>query len=256
MFYGLERDHEHETHQQIGREENALVLRQILEELDIIFSCCNSKDILDLKNQFCFKNLYLFYEKRIPLNSSCEDNFEKYWENGLRLETSGAEYDHAQLAYKHNNDAEFEEINLLSEFYKNENDQKVYPENIYISRKNYKRAHLMENETEEYLNKIGYQTVYYEDYSIQDQINFCREAKNIVCYLGTSIVNIIISKTKANVYIINLDDPSLANFSNDMISWYSRYLYRSNIKNSILYVENRKDLDFVKNIFDGEKNEQ
>jgi hypothetical protein len=249
MFYGLEKEEEHETHQDIRKEEDASILRYWLDYLDIKFTCLNAQSIYKIKDNFSFKNLYIFYEKRFNLTVKCEDVFEKYWNKSLKLEISDSKYDHYQHPWTHNNHVHIQDLIFLSNQLISKDLNIDTYDKIYISRKKYQRKHDMEDKIENYFNEIGYHTVYFEDLSQHEQIEICKNAKEAVCYLGSSLVNLMLSKTKALVYVIDSDDFSNPNFSSEMTNLYSFLMTNLNVKNSLLTCNNENDLNFIKDIF-------
>jgi hypothetical protein len=250
MFYGLEKEEEHEMHQEIKKEQDASILRYWLDYLNINFTCHNAQSINKIKDEFCFKNLYIFYEKRFNLSATCDDFFEKYWDQSLRIETSKFKYDHYHHPWTHNNHVHIQDLIFLSNQLVSEDLNIDTYSKIYISRKKYQRRHEMEDEIENYFNKIGYHTVYFEDLSQHEQIQICKNAKEVVCYLGSSLVNLMLSKTKALVYVIDFDDSNNPNFSSEMTSLYSFLMNNLKVKNSLLSCNNKNDLNFIKDIFE------
>jgi hypothetical protein len=63
--------------------------------------------------------------------------------------------------------------------------------NIYVSRSRTRRSAFWEKDLETYLLEKGFEIVYAEDYSIVDQIELFRDAKNIVGVHGAGLTNAI-----------------------------------------------------------------
>ena len=80
--------------------------------------------------------------------------------------------------------------------------------NFYISRSRTRRSAFWEKGLETYLLEKGFQIVYAEDYSIVDQIELFRDAKNIVGVHGAGLTNAIWS---ANCSLIELMPTSRIN---------------------------------------------
>ena len=80
--------------------------------------------------------------------------------------------------------------------------------NIYISRSRTRRSAFWEKDLEAHLLKKGFQIVYAEDYSIVDQIELFRDAKNIVGVHGAGLTNAIWS---TNCSVIELMPTSRIN---------------------------------------------
>lgn len=249
MFYGLEKDSEREMLKEISKEEDGTLLRYWLDVLGIEFTCHNADSIKQIEN-VSFKNMYLFYEKRFHLAQQCEDCFENYWSKHLKINNSGVIYDHYQHSLSHNNHVTIKDILFLSEYLNSKNTQINSSDKIYISRKNYARKHNMEDKIELYFNSMGYKTIYFEDYSQYEQISICKNAKEIVCYLGSSLVNVMLSKTKATVYVIETEDKDRPEFSKSMVNLYSFLGSSLGSNMSTLLCEDDKDLDFIKSLFD------
>jgi len=77
---------------------------------------------------------------------------------------------------------------------------KLFFNNIYISRNKAKyRKVLNEVEIQPILDKYNFKTIYFEDYSVSEQIEICYNAHNIVSIHGANLTNVIFLKPNSNV---------------------------------------------------------
>jgi capsular polysaccharide biosynthesis protein len=126
-------------------------------------------------------------------------------------------------------------LSILKEEYP---DIKDKSKKIYISRKNFSRSYHNEKEVEIYYNSIGYETVYFEDLTPLEQIKVCRESSDIVCYLGSSIVNSYFANPGTNLNVLSLDDPNMPDFTNSTYEYYKNILTVFGIKTKIYSIDN------------------
>ena len=89
----------------------------------------------------------------------------------------------------------------------------------YISRRNYIRCHPNEVEIEKYFVSKGYEPVFMEDLNPLEQIKVIRESSDVVCFLGSSIVNLCYGNPETNVTFLTLDSTQ-DNFVETMTNYY------------------------------------
>jgi hypothetical protein len=75
---------------------------------------------------------------------------------------------------------------------------------IYVSRKKAAYRYILnEKEVIEELNQRGFNVVYFEDYSLQEQISICKNAKYLVGIIGANLVNMIFMPTGGTILLFN-----------------------------------------------------
>ena len=102
---------------------------------------------------------------------------------------------------------------------------------IYISRKNFFMRKIKEEfKLEEYMAQKGYEIVYLENYSVEDQIEIIKESSEIVCLSGSSLVNCMLANPGTKIIEMSLDDPPI-------VYLYSQMFKRYKIEHTFIHIE-------------------
>jgi hypothetical protein len=176
-----------------------------------------------------FDYSYVFYEKSIDKS---DFSFWKLWANELKIYCQEYKFNcfsqdlflegHGMRHYLGN-------IEIMKSFFpKQETNQNKH---IYISRKNfYARKIDNEVEIEKYMIENGYEVVYLENHSVEDQVKIVRESSKIVCLSGSSLVNCMLANPGTKVIELSLDNPPI-------VELYSVAFKKYNIKHTFIHVE-------------------
>lgn len=205
-----------------GREEDASCLGFWLEALDIDYECVDHKGLLE--KDLTFAKSYVFYETEDIVINNAKAEYCNKWVNPDV--TNLMRYTPAWLLHRSNGPQEVEIINYtrteIDSFLKNRKKQK---KKIYISRKNYERVHPNEKSIENYFRMKGFESVCMEDFTPEEQLNICRSASDIVCYLGSSMVNLYyldpLDTEVVNITVLSLKEPRQKEFVEQMYYHYS-----------------------------------
>jgi capsular polysaccharide biosynthesis protein len=112
---------------------------------------------------------------------------------------------------------------------------------IYISRKNFDRGFSNEKQIESYMKSLGYEICYPENLNPIDQYKLYVSSKEIVCLIGSSIVNALLCTDSSTVKIIGHEDPNDPNMFSSMSRVWTDFLNKFEIPNSIYEIP--KDYD-------------
>lgn len=219
-----------------GREGDSRSLKFWLDSLKIDYECINMKKLHGLNLNF--KSSYFFYEKVWEkLSIESRKMYEKLFFNGPTVFRNLEEYHPFNLLNRGDvaldtktNNFLRDEVNKFIEI--NYPDKLKQDKKIYISRKNYKRVHENENKIEDNYVSLGYTSVCMEDFNPIEQIQILRQATDVVCYLGSSLVNMYFVNNKTNLTILALDSDSDKDFNKNMHLYYTL-----NIKNQDIDVK-------------------
>ncbi|MFA4851945.1 MAG: glycosyltransferase family 61 protein [Bacteroidales bacterium] len=90
---------------------------------------------------------------------------------------------------------------LIDFYYKNDIS---LGDKIYISRKKAAYRYILnEEEVIEELNQWGFKVVYFEDYSFQEQVSICKNAKYLIGIIGANLINMMFMPIGGNVLLFN-----------------------------------------------------
>jgi len=175
-----------------------------------------------------FDYSYVFYEKSSDKNSY---GFWKMWDKNLQIKCENLFNCWSQDLFLEGHPTQFyiDNIEIMKSFFpekKSNLDKK-----IYVSRKNfYMRKIKEEFKLEEYMAQKGYEIVYLENYSVEDQIEIIRESSEIVCLSGSSLVNCMLANPGTKVIEMSFDDPPV-------VYLYSEMFKRYKIEHTFIHVE-------------------
>ena len=220
IFFGLNGTPEYQ-----GREGDGSSFKFWLDLLEIDYECFNIEDIPFINLNF--DSAYVFYESCFTLDLNEEDIYNRVILNGSPVYKDKKEYYPSISLDRGNLSADLDTINwarpyILKEFESrftvSDNNKKTY-----ISRRNYIRCHPNEVEIEKYFVSKGYEPVFMEDLNPLEQIKVIRESSDVVCFLGSSIVNLYYGNPETNVTFLTLDSTQ-DNFVETMTNYYSTVL--------------------------------
>jgi hypothetical protein len=198
IFSGLAGSQEH------GREDDGSAFKFWLDLLEIDYRCFSLEDLSDINLDFDYA--YTFYEIPFMKNHNGVDAYDAVILNGSPIHKDGEEYFTSITLDRGNLEIDGQTIDWLRPRIVNavESAVKVYEpsKKIYISRKNYSRVNPNEIKIEQHFLSNGYQSVCMEDLNPIEQIKLVRECTDIVCYLGSSIVNLYYGKPDTRVTIL------------------------------------------------------
>lgn len=228
--------------QKFTKDGDATALKFWLDELDIDYVCVNVH-MLEIMN-LNFKGSYVFYENvynddlylpKIPYN--------KLFFNGPALFKDFKKIYPFSIYGKGDFGTDYSTISYLKPLVKNflnlkYGDIEKTNSKIYISRKNYDRKHKNEQEIEDYFVSIGYRSVCMEDFDSAQQIKLCLESSDIVCYLGSSMVNLYFIEKDTNINVLSLDSHSDENYNSSMFIYYSGMIEKNNIDIKLIRIPN------------------
>jgi beta-phosphoglucomutase-like phosphatase (HAD superfamily)/dTDP-glucose pyrophosphorylase len=232
-------------------------LRYWLDKLEVDFECINVEDLEN--KEFNYESAYIFYEKRRFNYLKAKDSFSQIWFDGHKLIHNNVTYDPHYMYYRVDQDLDQTAIaslkkDILEIMHKEYPVIKYKSKKIYISRKNFSRSHENEKEIESQINSLGYETVYFEDLNPLEQIKLCQEASDIICYLGSSIVNAYFATPETNLKVIILDDKNMPDFVNHTYDYYKHIIEYLGINIDIYDIDNKIiDIDkqtYVDSIFE------
>ena len=208
-----------------GREEDASSLAFWLEALDIDFECVTLKDLME-KN-LTFAKSYVFYERKDLVVHNAKKEYCDQWLNPSV--SNMMVYFPAWLLHRSNGPHELDIINYTrNEINAFLEKRKKVKKKIYISRKNYERVHPNEIGIENYFRERGFESVCMEDFTPEEQINICRSASDIVCYVGSSMVNLYhldpLDDGIVNITVLALAEPRQPEFIDQMYNHYSNII--------------------------------
>jgi beta-phosphoglucomutase-like phosphatase (HAD superfamily)/dTDP-glucose pyrophosphorylase len=215
-----------------SREEECASLKFWLDALDIEFECLDKKSFAG--TNLTFEKSYVFYEKMetvaptLELDKTILDSKKAYCEKWLNpsIKLNSIEYIPTWIYHRSTGAPEIDAItytrNEIELFFKN---KKNIRKKIYFSRKNYERVHPSEVAIENFYRRKGFEAICMEDFTPEEQINICRSASDIVCYVGSGMVNLYyldpLDDREVNITVLALDDPNQAGFVEQMYNHYS-----------------------------------
>lgn len=219
-FVGLVGEHDPRN----GREGDSRSLKFWLDALKIDYDCINIEN-LDTLN-LNFKSSYCFYERVWePFSLKAKKQYEKLFFNGPTITRNLNEYHPFSMLNRGDAVLDFKTNTYLKKQV-NKFIESNYPKitkqdkKVYISRKNYLRVHKNELEIEKYFIDLGYTSVCMEDLNPIEQIQILRESSDVVCYLGSSLINMYFANKKTNLIILSLDSDSDKDFNTNMNIYY------------------------------------
>jgi beta-phosphoglucomutase-like phosphatase (HAD superfamily)/dTDP-glucose pyrophosphorylase len=234
-----------------SREEECASLKFWLDALDIEFECIDRKSLAG--TNLTFEKSYAFYEKietvapKSELDKTILDSKKAYCEKWLNpsIKLNSIEYIPTWVYHRSTGAPEFDTItymrNEIDLFFKN---KKNIRRKIYFSRKNYERVHPSEVAIENFFRRKGFEAICMEDFTPEEQINICRSASDIVCYVGSGMVNLYyldpLDDREVNITVLALADPNQEGFVEQMYDHYSDLItsesrqFRDHIKIKLL----------------------
>jgi beta-phosphoglucomutase-like phosphatase (HAD superfamily)/dTDP-glucose pyrophosphorylase len=215
-----------------SREEECASLKFWLDALDIEFECLDKKSLEG--TNLTFEKSYMFYEKIDTIIGNSEmdkiilDSKKAYYKKWLNpsIKLNSIEYIPTWIYHRSTGAPEIDPItytrNEIELFFKN---KKNIRRRIYFSRKNYERVHPSEVAIENFYRRKGFEAICMEDFTPEEQINICRSASDIVCYVGSGMVNLYyldpLDDREVNITVLSLDDPNQEGFVEQMYHHYS-----------------------------------
>jgi beta-phosphoglucomutase-like phosphatase (HAD superfamily)/dTDP-glucose pyrophosphorylase len=233
-----------------NREDECAPLKFWLDALDIEYECVDRKGLKG--RDFTFEKSYVFYEEIDEIVLDIKKEYCQKWINPS-LEYDSIEYVPFWLYHRSTGPREVDTINYtrheLDLFFQNKKNTR---RKIYMSRKNYERVHPNEVAIENFYRRKGFEAVCMEDFTPEEQINICRSASDIVCYVGSGMVNLYyldpLDDREVNITVLALDDPQQTEFIQNMYNHYSNIItskskkFRDHIK--IQLVDLPKSIDY------------
>jgi hypothetical protein len=220
IFLGLKGDTEH------GREEDGSSFKFWLDLLNIDYMCFNLKDLESMNLDFEYA--YVFYENAFMQQRNGKDAYDSVMLNGSPVYIDEKEYFVSITLDRGSSDIDGKTVDWVRPYILKEVESRATVSNadkkIYISRKNYLRVHHKEKEIEHHFLSNGYQSVCMEDLNPIEQIKLVRECTDIVCYVGSSIVNLYYGKPNTKVTLLTTKKEK------DLLSYYSTILTNNGIK--------------------------
>ena len=202
-----------------------------LDLLEIDYECFNVEDLSWFN--FNFDSAYVFYESSFDVGPENVDVYDKVIVNGSPIYYNKEAYYPSVTLDRAGWPTDLETINWSRPYLIKEVESRLevsdQNKKTYISKRNYGRSHPNDIEIEEYFVSKGYTPVFMEDLNPLEQIKLIRESSDVVCYLGSSIVNLYYAKPETNLTILALKDPVHPTFLKHMTEYYSEILKRNNI---------------------------
>jgi beta-phosphoglucomutase-like phosphatase (HAD superfamily)/dTDP-glucose pyrophosphorylase len=241
--------------QKYGRDGDATCLKFWLDELKIDYVCVNihALEVMNLS----FESSYVFYEHvynqdvyypKVP--------YSKLFFNGPEVFKNFKNIYPFSIFGKGDFETDYSTISYLKPLVRNVlkskyGEIKKLDKKIYISRKNYDRRHKNEQQIEDYFMYQGYTSVCMEDLNAIEQIKLCMEASDIVCYLGSSMVNFYFIEKDTNIKVLSLASHSDENFNTTMLTYYSGMVDDNNIDIKLIRIPDEFPTGDVADIFKG-----
>lgn len=217
----------------LPKEQDARYLKYWLDELKIDYMCVN----LEKLNNFNlnFRSSYVFYE--ILQDKKYSHITKKYSElfiNGPYIYHDGDIFEPFGLLNREDSFLDYETNIYLKKAINNHlklnyNINNKLNKKIYISRKNYSRVHQEEKNIEDYFVSNGYESVCIENLNPIQQIELIRQSSDVVCYLGSSLVNLYFTNRDTNLIVLSLSSDSDENFNRDMYKYYQSMMNKEYI---------------------------
>jgi capsular polysaccharide biosynthesis protein len=113
------------------------------------------------------------------------------------------------------------------EFYKPLRDPNLFTPNIYVSRSKAKGRFITnEREVIDVLASLGFKTIYFEDYSLEDQIKLTYNCKNLIGLHGANLTNLMFMKFDSNILELRNEGDIKNNYYYSLASSFSlNYFY-------------------------------
>jgi hypothetical protein len=220
IFLGLKGNAEH------GREEDGSSFKFWLDLLEIDYVCFNLKDLESMNLDFEYA--YVFYENSFMQQRSSNDAYDLVMLNGSPVHIDEKEYFVSITLDRGSSDIDGKTVDWVRPYILKQVESSAIvstaDKKIYISRKNYSRVHPNEKEIERHFLSKGYQPVCMEDMNPIEQIKLVRECTDIVCYVGSSIVNLYYGKPNTKVTVLATKK------ENDLLSYYNAILKNNEIE--------------------------
>jgi beta-phosphoglucomutase-like phosphatase (HAD superfamily)/NDP-sugar pyrophosphorylase family protein len=231
IFLGLNGEPEYKE-----REGDGSTFKFWLDILKIDYECFNVEDLAWFN--FNFDSAYVFYENTFLVEDGQVDMYDRVILNGSPIYYDKKEYHPSITLDRGKLSSDIDTINWSRPYIIKELDSRVVVSDnnkkTYISRRNYLRSHPNDIEIEDYFVSQGYTPVFMEDLNPLEQLKIIRESSDVVCYLGSSLVNLYYAKPETNVTILTLKDPRSPKFVSQMTHYYSKILESNKINISVI----------------------
>lgn len=96
---------------------------------------------------------------------------------------------------------------------------------VYLSRANYSKRSYNDSEIKDFLSKNGFETIYPEKLSIQEQVNLFGNANIIVGASGAALTNIVFCKKNTKIIVLAAQKLSLSVFSSIAAYFQLKMIY-------------------------------
>jgi hypothetical protein len=222
------------------KDQNSSYLKFFIDLLKINTICINVSDMVEDFNEISADYGYLFYDKKPVYYTRAYSAHEQIWSKELNIDSPHVEYDHYHMYYTLPEPQDFTAIEEMRKFF----EQYRIPttdKKIYISRKNFDRGFSNEKQIESYMTSLGYEICYPENLNPIDQYKLYVSSKEIVCLIGSSIVNALLCTDSSTVKIIGHEDPNDPNMFSSMSRVWTDFLNKFEIPNSLYEIP--KDYD-------------
>lgn len=219
------------------KDQNSSYLKFFIDFLKIDTLCINLSDITQDFNTISADYGYIFYDKKPVYYTRAFSTHEQIWSNELNIDTPHVEYDHYHMYYTLPEPQDFTAIEEMRKFF----EQYKIPtidKKIYISRKNFGRGFSNEKQIEDHMSSLGYEICYPEDLNPIDQYKLYVSSKEIVCLIGSSIVNALLCTDNSTVKIIGHEDPNDPNMFASMSKVWTDFLNKFEIPNYLYEIPN------------------
>ena len=112
-------------------------------------------------------------------------------------------------------------------YYKPVSDQNLFAPNLYVSRSKAKGRFITnEKEVIDALAELGFKTIYFEDYSLEDQIKLTYNCKNLIGLHGANLTNLMFMKPDSNLLELRNEGDIKNNYYYSLASSFSlNYFY-------------------------------
>ena len=235
-----------------NKDRNSSYLKFFIDLLKINTICLNVSDLIEDFNEISADYGYISYDKKPGYYIRAYSAHEQIWSKELNIDSAHSEYDHYHMYYTLPEPDDFtaiEEMRTFFEQYK----IPITDKKIYISRKNFIRGFSHERQIEDYMASKGYEICYPEDLNPIDQYKLYVSSKEIVCLIGSSIVNALLCTDGSTVKIIAHEDPNDPNMLPSMSRVWIDFLNKFEIPNYLYEVpkdyDNEKMDKFLKDNF-------
>lgn len=112
-------------------------------------------------------------------------------------------------------------------YYKPLTDPDLFAPNLYVSRSKAKgRFIINEKEVIETLEQLGFKTIFFEDYSLADQIKLTYNCKNLIGLHGANLTNLMFMNPNSNILELRNEGDTENNYYYSLASTFSlNYFY-------------------------------